>query len=98
LTSIELVAGQFHGFARGSIVHELNVSESLRPLIVTKGDSDLFDLSAVLEELLDSPLLGSETKVSNEDSSGFTVSISRVGSSSSSSTAVSTWCLTSEFD
>lgn len=45
------------------------MSESSWSLVFTEGDSNSLDGSASTEELLNGPLLGSETEVSNEDGS-----------------------------
>lgn len=50
------------------------MSETSWSAIFSHGDSYALNLTAALEEFLDGPLLGSETKVSNENSSGFTTS------------------------
>jgi len=50
------------------------MSETSWSTIFSHGDSNSLDLTAALEEFFDGPLLGSETKVSNENSSGFSTS------------------------
>jgi hypothetical protein len=50
------------------------VSETSWSTIFSHGDSNSLDGTAALEEFFDGPLLGSETKVSNENSSGFSTS------------------------
>ena len=60
------------------------------------GDSDTIDGSALLEELLDGPLLGSESEVSNEN--GVCLTISSSDTAGSSLWLVSTSSLSTEFN
>ena len=69
------------------------MSKSSWSSVFTHSDSDTVDGSAILEEFLDGPLFGSESKITDEDGVGFTS-----WSSSATLWLVSTSSLSTEFN
>ena len=73
-SSIDFVSGLFHTFYSISVRSEFNMCETSWSAIISHGDSNCIDLTATREKVFNGPLLGSEAKVSYEDSSGLTTS------------------------